>query len=243
MLSEQEKERYNRQIIIPDFGQESQEKIKKAKVIVIGVGGLGSIISLYLVASGVGVVGLVDKDVVSISNLQRQVLYREDEVGLSKLNQAKQTLNRLNSNVKILPFNCFLNKSNAKDIIKDFDIVIDATDNYQTRYLINDTCLNLNKPFIYGSIGDTKGQLAVFNYGENPSCYRDLFPNQKELEQRGNVNKGVMGVLPAIVGSMEVNEAIKMITNKGEILKDTLFTIDLSTNETMKLHISPTIKR
>lgn len=244
MLTEEEIERYVRQLQIPSFGQVGQIKLKQAKVLVVGLGGLGSVASLYLVAAGVGCVGIMDKDNVALHNLQRQVLYREDEQGKSKLLLAEQSLKRLNSKVKINTYECFLDKSNAENIIKLYDIVLDCTDNYAARYLINDTCVYLGKPFIYGTIGDTKGQLAVFNYKENPATYRDLYPKEEILTQQGNINKGVLGVLPSVIASLQVNETIKMITNIGQVMKDTLFMIDLLTLETTKLKISPkTIKK
>lgn len=237
MLSEKEKERYNRQILIPDFGEIGQEKLKNAKILVVGLGGLGSIASMYLVAAGVGTVGIMDKDNVAIHNLQRQILYREDQTGESKVFLAETSLKRLNSLVNIIPYNSFLTQDNAVSIISNYDIILDCTDNYSARYLINDTCTLLNKPFIYGSIGDTKGQMAVFNHGKNPVTYRDLFPQQNALQQQGNINKGVLGVLPSIVASLQVNEAVKMLTGLGEVMKDTLFMIDLLTLETFKFKI------
>ena len=237
MLTDYELERYQRQIVLPNFGAKGQEKLLKAKVLVVGVGGLGSVVSLYLTAAGIGTIGLVEKDVVSIHNLQRQVLYREDEVGQPKLDLAVKTLHRLNSGVKFVPYNCFLTPENASEIVADCYIVIDCTDNYTARYLINDTCVSLGKPFIYGTIGDTKGQLAVFNYLPPCSNYRTLYPNEKELVAMGNVNRGVMGVLPSVIASMQVNEAVKMITGVGNVLKDTLFMIDLATMETMKFKL------
>src|SRR5574344_1734888 len=191
MLTKEELDRYNRQIILPEFGIDAQEKMKRASVLIIGVGGLGSVSSTYLVASGIGKIGLVDNDVVSISNLQRQVLYREDELGLSKVEQAKETLERLNSNVEIITYKTFLTSENAISIIKDYDIIIDGTDNFKARYLINDVCVGLGKPFVYASIGDYYGQVAVFNFNNKSSCYRDLFPNYDELHNRENKNKGV----------------------------------------------------
>lgn len=237
MLSIEEKERYNRQILIPNFGEVGQMKLKNAKVLVVGLGGLGSVASVYLVAGGIGKVGLIDNDTVAIHNLQRQVLYREDEVGKSKALSAEKSLKRLNKNVEIIAYNCMLTKDNAEEIIKDYDIVIDCTDNYTTRYLINDICVKLKKPFVYGTIGDTKGQMAVFNYKENAKTYRDLYPEQARLEQQGNINKGVMGVLPSVIASLQVNEVVKMITGIGEVMKDTLFLFDSLTLETTKLHI------
>ncbi|MBR1627477.1 MAG: HesA/MoeB/ThiF family protein [Bacteroidales bacterium] len=237
MLSKEELNRYQRQIILPDFGEIGQQKLLNAKILVVGVGGLGSVVSLYLTAAGIGQIGLVEKDIVSLHNLQRQILYREDEIGQSKLGRAIQTLKRLNSNVRLVPYNCFLTDENAVQIISDYDIVMDCTDNYTARYLINDTCVKLNKPFIYGTIGDTKGQMAVFNYKKPCADYRTLYPNERELVAQGNVNKGVMGVLPSVIASLQVNEAVKIITNTGTVMKDTLFVIDLLTLETMKFKL------
>lgn len=242
MLTKEELDRYNRQIILPSFGVESQEKLKVASALVVGVGGLGSVSSLYLVASGIGRIGLVDNDSVSISNLQRQILYREDELEISKVERAKETLGRLNSNVKIDTYNSFLSVENAISIIKDYDIIIDGTDNFKARYLINDVCIGLGKPFVYASIGDYYGQVAVFNFNNNSSCYRDLFPNYNELHNRENKNKGVMGVLPSIAASLQVNEAIKIITSTGNPLINKLLTFDILNNEFSTLDLIPTQK-
>ncbi|MBQ9254482.1 MAG: HesA/MoeB/ThiF family protein [Bacteroidales bacterium] len=238
MLSKQELNRYQRQIILPDFGEIGQAKLKNAKILIVGVGGLGSVVSLYLTAAGIGTIGLVEKDVVSLHNLQRQVLYREDEIGMSKLECALRTLQRLNKETNFDTYDCFLTEENAEQIIANYDIIMDCTDNYTARYLINDTCVKLGKPFIYGTIGDTKGQMAVFNYGCNPTNYRDLYPNEQALKQQGNINKGVMGVLPSVIASLQVNEAIKIITSTGTVMKDTLFMIDLQTLDTMKFKIT-----
>ena len=236
-LSSEEIERYNRQIILPDFGEEAQTKLKNSKVLVVGLGGLGSVASLYLTAAGFGTVGIMDDDTVAVHNLQRQILYREDEVGQSKAQRAEETLHRLNSNVKLITYNHRLTPENAEKIVSQYDLVLDCTDNYAARYLINDTCVKCGKPFIYGTIGDTKGQLAVFNYKKPAANYRTLYPNQEALEAQGNRNKGVMGVLPAVIASLQVNEAVKIITGVGSPLKDTLFMIDLMTNETMKFKL------
>ena len=237
MLTTEELNRYQRQIVLPDFGPDGQEKLKTAKVLVVGVGGLGSVAALYLTAAGVGTVGLVERDTVSVHNLQRQVLYREDEVGQPKLDLAVKTLHRLNSSVNLVPHEGFLLPENASDIIAGYDLVLDCTDNFPARYLINDVCLELDKPFIYGSIGDMQGQLAVFNYLPPASNYRMLYPNEKELVARGNINKGVMGVLPSVIASLQVNETVKIITGIGNVLKDILFTFDLATMETHKFRL------
>lgn len=236
-LSSNEKDRYNRQIILPDFGEDGQAKLKAAKVLVVGLGGLGSVASLYLTAAGFGTIGIMDDDTVAIHNLQRQILYREDEVGMSKAQRAEATLQRLNSNVRLVTYNHRLTVENAESVVSQYDIVLDCTDNYATRYLISDTCVACGKPFVYGTIGDTKGQLAVFNYQPPAANYRTLYPNQEALVAQGNRNKGVMGVLPAVVASLEVNEAVKIVTGVGTPLKDTLFMIDLMTNETMKFRL------
>ncbi len=236
-LTDSEKKRYNRQIILPNFGEEAQAKLKAAKVLVVGLGGLGSVASLYLTAAGFGTVGIMDDDTVAIHNLQRQILYREDEVGLSKAKRAEATLERLNSDVNLVTYNHRLTAENAEQIVMQYDIVLDCTDNYSARYLINDTCVKCGKPFVYGTIGDTKGQLAVFNYQPPAANYRTLYPNQAALEAQGNLNKGVMGVLPAVVASLQVNEAVKIVTGVGTPLKDTLFMIDLMTNESLKFKL------
>ena len=236
-LTTSEKDRYNRQIILPDFGEDGQAKLKAAKVLVVGLGGLGSIASLYLTAAGFGTIGIMDDDSVAIHNLQRQILYREDEVGQSKALRAEETLHRLNSNVNLVTHNHRLTAENAEQIVSQYDIVLDCTDNYAARYLINDTCVKLGKPFVYGTIGDTKGQLAVLNYQPPAANYRTLYPNQEALEAQGNRNKGVMGVLPAVIASLQVNETVKIISGVGTPLKDTLFMIDLLTNETMKFRL------
>ena len=236
-MTDSEKERYNRQIILPEFGEEGQAKLKAAKVLVVGLGGLGSVASLYLTAAGFGTIGIMDDDTVAIHNLQRQILYREDEVGLSKAKRAEATLERLNHNVNLVTYNHRLTAENAEQIVSQYDLVLDCTDNYAARYLINDTCVKCGKPFVYGTIGDTKGQLAVFNYQPPAANYRTLYPNQAALEAHGNLNKGVMGVLPAVIASLQVNEAVKIVTGVGTPLKDTLFMIDLMTNETLKFKL------
>ena len=170
-------ERYNRQIILPELGESGQEKLKNAKVLIVGVGGLGSPIALYLTGAGVGNIGLIDDDVVSESNLQRQVLYSETEIGLPKAVQAQKRLNALNSQIKIDAYNTRLTKDNAEEIIGKYDIVVDGCDNFNTRYIINDTCVKLGKTYVYGAIRAFDGQVSVFNYqgGKN---YRDLFPDE-----------------------------------------------------------------
>jgi len=229
--------RYQRQIVLPDFGEEGQRRLQAARVLVVGLGGLGSVAALYLTAAGVGTIGLMDADTVALHNLQRQVLYREDEIGQPKTVMAVRTLHRLNTEVRHIEHPYFLMPENAQETISQYDIIIDCTDNYTARYLINDTCVALGKPFIYGTIGDTKGQMAVLNYQPPCANYRSLYPNEKELVAQGNINRGVMGVLPSVIASLQVNEVVKMVTGTGKVLKDMLFMIDLATLETHKFNI------
>lgn len=223
--------RYERQIILPEIGIEGQEKLKNSKVLIIGAGGLGSPISLYLTGAGVGTIGLVDDDVVSISNLQRQILYSEKEVGEKKVLFAKKRLEELNSEVIINAYPYRLTQENAQDLISQYDIIVDGSDNYSTRYLINDTCVLLNKPYIYGAISGLEGQVSVFNYKNDSTNYRDLYPDEEEMTQIIPF-KGVMGVTPGVVGSVEASEVIKIICGFGEILSGKLWTIDLRSLQT-----------
>lgn len=223
-------QRYNRHIILPEIGEEGQMKLGKAKVLLIGVGGLGSPIALYLAAAGVGRIGLVDDDVVSESNLQRQVLYTENEVGQSKVICAARRLQALNSQLVVDTFPCRLTGENAEELISPYDLVIDGCDNFPTRYLISDVSARLHIPYIYGAIREFDGQVAVFNL-PGGKTYRELFP-ETETSQMETLPKGVMGVLPGVVGCVEASEAIKLITGCGEPLNGKLWTIDLKTMNT-----------
>ncbi len=223
--------RYERQIILPEIGTEGQEKLRISKVLIIGVGGLGSPISLYLTGAGVGTIGLIDDDVVSISNLQRQILYSEKEVGEKKVHFAKKRLKELNSEVTINAYPYRLTQENAQDLISQYDVIVDGSDNYSTRYLINDTCVLLNKPYVYGAISGLEGQVSVFNHKNNPTNYRDLYPDEEEMTQIIPF-KGVMGITPGVVGSVEASEVIKIICDFGEILSGKLWTIDLRSLQT-----------
>lgn len=222
-------QRYNRQLILNEIGEEGQEKLKKSKVLIIGAGGLGSPISIYLTAAGIGQIGIIDDDVVSISNLQRQILYSESDVDLIKVECAKNKLEKLNSEVKLDIYNKKLDENNAKTIISKYDIIVDGTDNTSSRFLINDTCLLLNKVYVYGAINEFHGQVSVFNY-KGGANYRDLFSEGDVFPS----SKGVLGVLPGIIGCIEATEVIKIITGAGDVLSNKLFTIDLLT---MQSHI------
>ena len=219
-------DRYNRHHILKEIGIEGQELIQNSSILIVGVGGLGSPIALYLVAAGVGRIGLIDDDNVSLSNLQRQVLFCEDEVGQSKVECAKRRLNALNSTTIIDTYNTRLSRENADTIISTYDIVIDGCDNYETRYLINDTCVKFGKPYIYGAIGEFSGQISVFNY-MGGKTYRDLYPDEELLCSMPRSTIGVVGSIPGLVGTIQATEAIKIITNSGVILSNKLYIIDM----------------
>lgn len=228
-------ERYLRQTMLSEIGKEGQDLIGKSSVLLVGVGGLGSVISQYLVAAGIGEIGLVDVDTISLHNLQRQILYREPQIGLPKALTAKQSLQKLNSEVNIEAYNVKFTKANALSLAENYDIIIDGTDNYNTRYLLNDICVGLDKPLVYGAISEFYGQVSVFNY-QGGATYRCLYP-EAETEQTTPV--GVFGMLPGIIGCMEVCEVIKMITHTGSVLKNKLFTLDLLQSKSTLIDINP----
>lgn len=241
-FSKEELARYNRHIIIPGFGIEAQQKLKEAKVVVIGSGGLGSPLLLYLAAAGVGKIGIVDFDVVDDSNLQRQVLFGLSEVGKPKVEAAKERLQQLNPHISIVTYNTQLTSQNALDIIKDYDVVADGTDNFPTRYLVNDASVILGKPNVYASIFQFEGQVSVFNYtdasGNTGPNYRDLYPTPPPPGLVPNCAEGgVLGVLPGIIGSLQANEVIKVITGVGETLSGRFFVFDALTFESRTLKI------
>lgn len=229
--------RYDRQRILPEIGEEGQRKLKRAKVLIVGVGGLGSPIALYLAGAGVGCIGLMDDDVVSISNLQRQVLYSESELGKSKAICAAQRISSLNSEITIRSYPTRLTKKNAREIISQYDVIVDGCDNFATRYIINDVCEELEKPYVYGAICGFEGQVSVFHYGEKKKTYRDLYPDEEEMRRMPSPPKGVMGVTPAVVGSIEATEVLKIICDFGEVLAGKLWTIDLRTLQSNKFSL------
>lgn len=224
-------ERYNRQLLLPEVGEAGQERLKQAKVLIVGVGGLGSPIALYLTGAGVGTIGLIDNDTVDVNNLQRQILYSESEVGLSKALQAQKRLQALNSQVTIHAYPTRLTPENAESYISQYDIVVDGCDNFATRYLINDTCVKLGKVYVYGAIRAFDGQVSVFNYNGGPD-YRHFFPDEAERLSMPTPPKGVMGVTPGIVGTAEATEVLKIIGGYGDVLSGRLWVIDLKTMQT-----------
>jgi adenylyltransferase/sulfurtransferase len=245
-FSKEELERYSRHVIIPEFNIEGQKKLKQAKVLVVGTGGLGAPLLQYLVAAGVGTIGIVDFDVVEASNLQRQVLFTVDDVGRPKVDVAKERLQGLNPYIEVNTYNTQLTSDNAQDIVRDYDVVADGTDNFPTRYLVNDACVLLGKTNVYGSIFRFDGQVTVFNYqyenGESGPDYRDLYP---EPPPPGLVPScaegGVLGVLPGIIGSLQANEVIKVISGIGDPLIGKLYLFDALrfTSRTLKFSKDP----
>ena len=203
--------RYNRQTMLPEIGDSGQEKLKKAKVLVIGAGGLGCPILQYIATAGVGTIGIIDFDKIEIHNLHRQILYTENQVGQAKAKTAKSVLESLNPLISIIAFEEKLTSENAAKIIQNFDVIVDGCDNFATRYLVNDTCVALGKSLIYGSILKFEGQIAVFNHKGSKNL-RDLFPEPPNSEDVPNCNlNGVMGTLPGIIGTMMAHETLKLI--------------------------------
>lgn len=248
-FSEAEKRRYARHFSLSDVGEEGQMKLKQAKVLCIGAGGLGSPLLMYLAAAGVGEIGICDFDIVSESNLQRQILFSEENIGESKAVIAKKRLIELNPHITYNLHDEKLSSVNAIRIFEQYDIIADGSDNFPTRYLVNDACLLTEKPCVFGAVSRFEGQVSVFNlkredgtFGPN---YRDIFP---EAPTPGTVlncaEAGVLGVLPGIIGSMQANEVIKIITGIGELLDGRLFLFDAKdfTSRTLKIRKNPAIK-
>jgi len=240
-LSNEEIARYSRHLILPEVGMEGQQKLKAARVLCVGTGGLGAPLALYLTAAGVGTIGLVDFDVVDESNLQRQVIHSQATVGKLKVDSAELMLKGLNKNVNIIKHNTMLTSANALEIFKDYDVIADGTDNFQTRYLVNDACVLTGKPNAYGSIFRFEGQASVFATEEGP-CYRCLYP---EPPPPGLVPScaegGVLGILPGLVGVIQATEVIKLILGIGEPLIGRLLLVDslAMSFRTLKLRKNP----
>lgn len=225
-LTKEEYERYSRHLIVPEIGLEGQKRLKAAKVLCIGTGGLGSPLLLYLGAAGVGRIGIVDFDVVDSSNLQRQVIHGTSWVGKPKIESAKNRIHEINPNCQVDLYNTRISSENALEILEPYDIVVDGTDNFPTRYLVNDACVLLNKPNVYGSIFRFEGQATVFNYEDGPN-YRDLYP---EPPPPGMVPScaegGVLGILPGMIGIIQATETVKIITGQGTTLSGRLLLYD-----------------
>jgi molybdopterin/thiamine biosynthesis adenylyltransferase len=230
-LSPREIRRYGKQIMIPEIGIEGQKKMKQASVLVVGAGGLGCPVLQYLTVAGTGRIGIVEFDKVDETNLQRQVLYGSLDVGKLKSIIAKNRLEHLNSLVELEIFNLRLVTKNALTIIKDYDIIVDATDNYETRYIINDSCVILNRPMVHGAIYKFEGQVSVFNYKGGPTyrCYNPA-DNKADYKNPKPADVGLMGVLPGITGTFMANEVIKMITGTGAVLSGKMLIFNIMEN-------------
>lgn len=230
--------RYNRHIILSEIGQAGQDKISNSKVLVIGAGGLGCPVLQYITAAGVGTIGIIDFDIVELSNLQRQVLFGTSSLGKNKAEAAKKRLEDLNSDISIIAYTEKLTHQNAIDLFNQYDIIVDGSDNFETRYLVNYACIITNKPFVFGAIYKFEGQVSVFNYKNGPS-YRCLFPNPPKKDTVPNCSEiGVLGVLPGIIGSMQANEVLKIILGIGNVLSGKLLCYNALTSQTSTLKIN-----
>jgi molybdopterin/thiamine biosynthesis adenylyltransferase len=240
-LTKEQIERYSRHIILPDVGGKGQKKLLSSRILLLGMGGLGSPAALYLAAAGVGTLGLMDFDTVELSNLQRQVIHTTDDLGKNKVQSAKETIRALNPDVKVQEHKEKLSVDNVMAIISDYDLVVDGTDNFPTRFLLNDACVMKRKPIVYGAIFRFEGQVSVFAPDQGP-CYRCLIP---EMPPPGSVPRcqeaGVLGILPGIIGTLQATEAIKLILGLGKPLIGRLLLFDALEMEIceMKLRKNP----
>jgi sulfur-carrier protein adenylyltransferase/sulfurtransferase len=234
-MEPQEQKRYSRQIIMPEIGLSGQEKLKSAKVLMIGAGGLGCPVLQYLVAAGVGTIGIIDDDRVDVTNLHRQILYSPADIGKNKALIAAEKLSVFNPFVNLIAIDEKLTEKNAHQVIADYDLVIDGSDNFPTRYLANDICVLLDKPMVFGSILKFEGQVSVFNFKDGPT-YRCLFP---EAEEGDNCETaGVLGILPGIIGTYMANEVVKIICETGEPLSGKLLVINVLDNTNRIFHFN-----
>lgn len=237
-LTQAERQRYGRHLVLPTVGESGQRRLKAARVLIVGAGGLGSPAALYLAAAGVGTIGLVDHDVVDTTNLQRQLLHGTDDVGRSKLASARDRLRDVNPHVMVERHDTWLTAANALDIIARYDVVIDGTDNFATRYLVNDACVMLQRPNVHGAIFRFDGQASVFATPDGP-CYRCLYPEPPLPDTVPNCAEGgVLGVLPGLVGTVQATEAIKILLGIGDTLAGRLLLIDALGMEFRSLHIA-----
>lgn len=226
-----EKNRYSRHLLLSEIGEQGQKKLKKAKILVIGAGGLGCPVLQYLTAAGVGKIGIVDFDQVEESNLQRQILYTVNDIGINKARAAQMKLAQLNPLVQIIAYDYELKATNALDLIRKYDLVIDGSDNFATRYLVNDACVITDKPLVYGAIFKFEGQVSVFNY-QGGASYRCLFAEPPVEGEAPNCSEiGVLGVLPGIIGCVQANEALKIVLQIGEVLSNKLWVYNALNHE------------
>ena len=236
-LSQTQRDRYSRHIMLSEIGESGQKKLLDAKVLVVGLGGLGSAVSYYLAAAGIGLLGIIDSDVVEISNLQRQILHSTKSIGIPKTDSARSTLLSLNPDVRIEAYQERLTWENAAEIIKDYDRVVDGCDNLPTRYIMNDTCYANGKPYVHGSIFQFEGRATVFLPGQGP-CFRCLYPAPPPEDMMpGPQDIGLLGVLPGVIGVIEATEAIKLILEIGTSLAGRLLVYDALNMDFQELHV------
>jgi molybdopterin/thiamine biosynthesis adenylyltransferase len=234
-----ELERYARHIVLREIGGPGQAKLKKARVLVVGAGGLGSPALLYLAAAGVGTIGVVDDDEVSLSNLQRQIIHTDDDIGMPKVFSAQKRIAALNPHVEVLPFNRKIDEDNAVELIGDFDLVLDGSDNFETRRLVNKACVKSGKPLIMGAISQWEGQVSVLDPKNDAPCYACIFPNDPaEGLAPSCAEAGVMGVLPGVIGAMMATEVVKIVCNVGDALRGQMIIYDALYAETRKLSVT-----
>ncbi|MBA6155555.1 molybdopterin-synthase adenylyltransferase MoeB [Tenacibaculum sp. S7007] len=242
MLTKEEQKQYDRHLILNEVGVEGQLKLKQAKVLVIGAGGLGCPVLQYLTAAGVGTIGLIDDDVVSQSNLQRQILYTQNDIDTPKVLAVSKRLAALNPFIQFNTYHEKLTKENAIELFSKYDIIVDGSDNFSTRYLVNDTAVLTNKTLVYGAIFKFEGQVSVFNYNDGPT-YRCLYPTPPKANEVPNCSQiGVIGVLPGVIGCLQANEVIKIICGLGEVLSGKMLTYNLLTMQQMVLKFKRTDK-
>ena len=237
-LNSDEQERYQKHLTLNEIGYEGQLNLKNSSVLCIGAGGLGSSVLLYLAATGIGRIGIIDNDYVEKSNLQRQIIHETDTIGNLKIDSARERIKKLNPNSELLTFAERINPNNALKIIEQFDVICDCSDNFGTRYLINDSCLILNKPLVFGSVQGFEGQVSVFNLHKKSPNLRDLLPESPSKNAIPSCAEyGVVGVSTGLIGILQVNEIIKIILKKGEILDGTILVLDLLNMNIKKLHL------
>ena len=237
ILDASQRARYSRHLILPEVGEQGQLKFLDAKVLSIGAGGLGSPALLYLAAAGIGTIGIIDGDVVEASNLQRQVVHSTDTLGMSKAESARETLTKLNPDVKVEVHPFRIDDSNSKEIISQYDVVVDGCDNFETRYVVNDAAVELHKPVVHASVFRFEGMASTFIPHEGP-CYRCLFPEAPPPELAPTCGEaGVLGVLPGIMGILQANEALKLVGGFGETLVGRLLTLDASTTTFQEVRV------
>ncbi len=238
-FAETELDRYARHIVLRELGGPGQKRLKKARVLVIGAGGLGAPALQYLAAAGVGTIGVIDDDVVENANLQRQVIHRDADIGMPKVFSAQQAMEAQNPNVTVLPYNRRLSEEIARDLLGDFDLILDGTDNFETRYLANRTAVALGKPLISGALSQWEGQLSVFDPTKGAPCYQCIFPEAPAAGLAPSCSEaGVIGPLPGVVGSMMAVEAIKVITGAGQALRGEMLIYDALYGESRKITLS-----